>query len=88
MGQLDKVPIDIDRDVTVLFVTEVQYTRGSLYRQVWFNREDYERTVKFLVHRAAIDHLEGYEVRVSTDWNHIDEWFKTEGAAHEPSQAV
>lgn len=68
--------INLDDAWQTFWVTEAQYTGGSLYRISYGNKEDYESAFAFLRDKASIDSVRGYRVVVKTEWEMINAWRK------------
>jgi hypothetical protein len=57
----------IDTVESVVFVTETQYTKGSLLRQQW-EESQVEEMMDFFTKRASTDWVKLYRVTITRDW--------------------
>ena len=73
---MPKRPVDLDARYQKLWVTEAQYTGGSLIRNSYDNFADYMKAFTFLRDQASTDWVRGYRLSVTIEWEKEDDYVK------------
>jgi hypothetical protein len=66
----DAVIILEDHD-HIVWVLEIQYTKGSLYRRVYQDIVEAGKAYQFARDRADTDWQELHKVNITTEWNRV-----------------
>ncbi len=66
----DAVIVLEDRD-HIVWVLEIQYTKGSLYRRVYQDFNDADKAYQFARDRADTDWQKLHRVNITTEWNKV-----------------
>jgi hypothetical protein len=55
----------------IVWVLEIQYTKGSLWRQVYQDFDEADKGYQFARDRADTDWQKLYRVNIGTEWNKV-----------------